>query len=117
PIGWLEQRSWTGRLVTWSWLAVVITLYSTFLGGSYSLRVAHSLQDFLAVTLLVGLAASAAGSFHRERESGVMELLLVSPMTERQIIEGRLRGLWGQFLPSLALMLGVSCYFAYSLPW
>jgi ABC-type transport system involved in multi-copper enzyme maturation permease subunit len=28
PVGWLEQRTWTGRLVTWAWFAIVISLYS-----------------------------------------------------------------------------------------
>jgi hypothetical protein len=41
-----------------------------------------------------------------------MELLLVSPMTEWQIIAGRVRGLWGQFLPAMALLLSVWIYFS-----
>ena len=28
PIGWLEQRTWSGRLVTWGWFAVLISIYS-----------------------------------------------------------------------------------------
>jgi ABC-type Na+ efflux pump permease subunit len=55
---------------------------------------------------------SAAGSFRRERESGVLELLLVSPLGENQIISGRLGGLYGQFLPSFGLLLGVWMYFS-----
>ena len=47
----------------------------------------------------------AASSFRSERETGAMELLLVSPLRERQIIVGRIRGLWGQFLPATALLL------------
>ena len=27
PIGWLERRSWSGRLVVWSWFAIVICVY------------------------------------------------------------------------------------------
>src|SRR5207245_11135246 len=50
-------------------------------------------------------------SFRRERESGVLELLLVSPVGEREIIFGRLRGLWGQFLPAFGLLLAIWCYF------
>jgi ABC-type transport system involved in cytochrome c biogenesis permease component len=54
---------------------------------------------------------SAAGSFRRERETGVLELLLVSPLGENQIISGRLRGLWGQFLPAVSLLLAVWIFF------
>ena len=33
PIGWLGQRTWSGRLVTWGWFAVIISLYSAVLDG------------------------------------------------------------------------------------
>lgn len=112
PIGWLEQRRWTGRLVAWSWFAVVISLYSLALTDSNFIRNFKAFQVFLAWLLVGSIAASAAGSFRRERESGVLELLLVAPLTTNQIIAGRLRGLWGQFLPSMGLLLGVWLYFA-----
>ena len=56
--------------------------------------------------LLLGLslAFSAAGSFQRERQNGALELILVTPLSVGQIIWGRLCGLWGQFLPALAVM-------------
>ncbi len=110
PIGWLEQRSWSGRLVMWGWFAAMVALYCTCLSGSYALHVIFLLQILMAWMLLLGLAASAAGSFQRERESGVMELLLVSPVTEGRIIGGRIRGLWGQFLPAVLLLLAVWLY-------
>ncbi|MGH7972250.1 MAG: hypothetical protein ACREIC_26360, partial [Limisphaerales bacterium] len=50
--------------------------------------------------------------FRRERESGVLELLLVAPLREGQVILGRVRGLWGQFLPSIVLLCGVWLYWA-----
>jgi ABC-type transport system involved in multi-copper enzyme maturation permease subunit len=111
PIGWLEQRTWSGRLVTWSWLAVMVSLYSAMFAGTVTYRAIYNLQEFMAWLLLAGVASSAAGSFQRERETGVMELLLVSPMREGQIIGGRLRGLWGQFLPAVILLFSVWLYF------
>jgi ABC-type Na+ efflux pump permease subunit len=50
---------------------------------------------------------AAASSFRRERETGVLELLLVAPLREWQIIAGRVRGIWVQFLPAVCLLLGV----------
>lgn len=106
PIGWLEQRTWSGRLVTWSWFAVVISIYSAILGNPRLFRTGfHELHVLLAWLLMGSMAVSAAGSFRRERESGVLELLLVAPLTSWQIINGRLRGLWGQFLPSIVLLV------------
>lgn len=113
PIGWLERRSWSGRLVVWSWLAVVICIYSSLFAdvGVFG-RGFHTLQTVLAWLLAGSMAGSAAGSFRRERETGVLELLLVAPLREWQIIGGRVRGLWGQFLPSIILLCGVWLYSA-----
>jgi ABC-type transport system involved in multi-copper enzyme maturation permease subunit len=111
PIGWLEQRCWSGRLVVWSWFAIVICIYSSlFANLSLYQRGFRSLQTFLASLLAGSIALSAAGSFRRERESGVLELLVVSPIREWQIIAGRVRGLWMQFLPAMLLLCVVWLY-------
>ncbi len=117
PIGWLEQRTWSGRLVTWGWFAVMVSLYSVAFTGPGIGRAFQALQNLMAWLLIVSLAASAAGSFRRERETGVLELLLVSPLSETQIIHGRLKGLWGQFLPALVMLLSVWIYFARFFAW
>jgi ABC-type transport system involved in multi-copper enzyme maturation permease subunit len=111
PIGWLEQRTWNGRMVTWGWFAVVVSLFSVILTDRNFFRDFEGWLDCLGWTLAGSLAFTTAGSFRREREAGVMELLLVSPLQEKTIILGRLRGIWGQFLPSMGLMLGLWLYF------
>ena len=111
PIGWLEQRCWSGRLVVWSWLAIVVCVYSSlFTNFSVYHNAFHTLQTFLAMLLALSIALSAAGSFRREHETGVLELLLVAPLREEQIIRGRLRGLWAQFMPAVALLFVVWLY-------
>lgn len=116
PIGWLEQRTWTGRLVTWGWFAVIVSLYSAALTDSNFFRSYSAMHRVVSLFLAMTIAASAAGSFQRERETGVLELLLVSPVGEGAIIAGRVRGLWGQFLPTIVLLLGVWLYFGSILP-
>ena len=111
PIGWLEQRTWSGRLVTWGWFAVIISVYSAALEDRSFFRSFDGTQRTIAWLLAGSLAMSAAGSFRRERENGVLELLLVSPLGEGEIISGRLRGLWGQFLPAFGILLGLWAYF------
>jgi len=113
PIGWLEQRTWTGRLVTWGWFAVIISLYSAVFTDRNFFRGYSEIQRLMAWLLAGSMAMSAAGSFRRERESGVLELLLVSPLGESQIISGRLGGLWGQFLPAFGLLLAIWAYFSH----
>lgn len=122
PIGWLEHRTWNGRLVMWSWMAVVVSIYSYMvLNFDMFMRGFGALQTFLATLLALSMAFSAAGSFRRERETGVLELLLVSPLKEDEIIWGRLRGLYQQFAPALVLLFGVWLYcggfLLRGLPW
>jgi ABC-type transport system involved in multi-copper enzyme maturation permease subunit len=113
PIGWLEQRSWSGRLVVWSWFAIVMCAYSSLFANIQLYHNAFdAVQTLLAAILALSIAVSAAGSFRRERESGVLELLLVAPLRESQIIGGRVRGLWGQFIPASVLLCGVWLYCA-----
>jgi hypothetical protein len=116
PIGWLEHRIWTGRLVTWGWLAVVVSLYSAVFSDRNFIRGYSGLQRSIAWLIAVSMAITAAGSFRRERESGVMELLLVSPIGEERLVWGRLKGLWSQFLPAIVLLFGVWFYFSSLLP-
>jgi hypothetical protein len=72
----------------------------------------YDAQAGLGLLLLLGLTFSATGSFRQELETGAFELLLVTPLRERQIIVGRLRGLWRQFLPAI-LIYGIgSIYLA-----
>ncbi len=111
PIGWLEVRTWSGRLVIWGWFAVMVSVMTIALwdGNLYQIRF-HEIHSFMAWLLVLSIASSAAGSFQRERETGVLELLLVAPLKVKDIINGRLRGLWGQFLPAILLLLGVWIY-------
>jgi ABC-type transport system involved in multi-copper enzyme maturation permease subunit len=107
PVGWLAERTWSSRLVTWGWLAVVIALYSAVLTDQGFYRNYGAMQSGIAWVLAATIGLSAASSFQRERETRVLELLLVSPLRESSIIWGRLRGLWGQFLPAVSVLLGI----------
>ena len=107
PIGWLEQYSWKARLTKWGWcLFVVVT--ECFL--SRNLDDLPAGQLYLGGVLVGGLAFSAAGSFRRELESRVLELLVITPLQEWRILWGRLCGIWTQFLPALLVVLLAASY-------
>lgn len=115
PIGWLEKRSWQGRTTAWVWLAVMISFATGLAHEAASNRRGDVEGLDVLMWLLIGtLALLAAGSFRRERETGALELILVTPLSERQIISGRLRGLWSQFLPSVAVWIAVVIYLSSS---
>jgi len=111
PVGWLAQRRWTGRIVAWAWCAVLMGFYGVTAGDRrLLLEESQRLHVALAGLLMLSLAAVSAASFRRERETGVLELLLVAPLNLWQIIGGRLRGVWRQFLPAMILLGAVWLY-------
>jgi len=107
PVGWLERRTWSGRMITWIWCAVMTLIYCAVSSTAFSNPGFVMVQNFLMYLLICSMSASAAGSFRRERDNGIMELLLVSPIGEWRLIEGRLRVLWMQFAPAFGLLLVV----------
>jgi ABC-type transport system involved in multi-copper enzyme maturation permease subunit len=107
PIGWLQQYSTSARMVKWGWCLIIIVVEIIFSANSDDL---YAAQTALGVLLLLGLTFSATGSFREELETGAFELLLVTPLRERQIIIGRLLGLWQQFLPAI-LVYGAGVIF------
>ena len=114
PIGWLEKRSWSGRITAWIWLAVMIS-FASVLAYSAATRDGMEGYNVLMWLLLGSMAYVAAGSFRRERETGALELILVTPLSERHIVWGRLRGLWSQFLPTFAIWIAVVLYLSSAL--
>jgi ABC-type Na+ efflux pump permease subunit len=117
PVGWLEQRTWSGRLVLWGWTAVVVCIYTGAFNDPRLFGALEGLHLMVAWLLAGSAALCAVGSFRRERETGVLELLLVSPLGERALVWGRLRGLLGQFLPSACFFLSVWAYLRHVFPF
>jgi hypothetical protein len=99
PIGWLQQYSWSDRLTKWGWCLLAVTIECVLVSDE-SLRWLWSGQYGLAQLLMLGLAFTASSSFRQEQQTGALELLLVTPLNERQLIGGRLRGIWSQFFPA-----------------
>ena len=118
PIGWLEQRRWSGRVLAWSWFGVVCSLLLVLVQHQDFFRGGHTGGlIFLAWVMAACLALTSAGSFRRERETGVLELLLVTPLSASRIVFGRLLGLWSQFLPTAILLLALWIFYETGWKW
>ena len=104
PIGWLQQYTWSARLLKWGW-CLGIVLFECMLVTAPSLSNVWDGQYLLASLLILGIAFTASGSFREERQTGAMELLLITPLKARQILRGRIRGVWGQFLPATVVLV------------
>ena len=102
PIGWLQHYSWSGRITKWGWLAALIFAESI---AVTDVRNFADVQPVFVLVLVAGVAFTASASFREERESGALELLLVCPLTVAQLMWGRLRGIWMQYLPAFALLI------------
>jgi ABC-type transport system involved in multi-copper enzyme maturation permease subunit len=104
PIAWLQQYSWRARLVKWGFCLAFIVIECLALTGN--LNKFDSVQEMLLWVLAAACTFVGVNSFLAEKRSGALELILVTPIPVNKIIIGRVRGLWGQFLPA-ALILAV----------
>lgn len=105
PVWWRHSSTWSARVTMWGWLGLaMILLTAAFTGlGTAGTRTHWMLQELL----LVGVAFSASASFRQERDSGAMELLLVTGLEPARMLQGRLLALGVQFGPAVALVWGL----------
>src|SRR5258708_24112268 len=104
PVAWLQEYSWTAGLTKWGWLMVLIFVEFIVLAGTDILN--PPLCQLLATTALgLGVSFSSVRSFRREHEIGVLELLLVTPLSGSQLLRGRLWGICCHYLPAVAVLL------------
>lgn len=104
PIAWLQEYNWTARLTKWGW---AILLFAAQIRMLFEARRYLDYQLQLYALVAFGIAFSAAASFRAERQTGALELLLVTPISAAQIIWGRLQGIWFHFLPPVAILATV----------
>jgi hypothetical protein len=103
PMAWLQEYSWTAQLTKWGWLVVVL-LAELVLLSDFESPDALTWQALVASALALGVAFSAVGSFRREQATGLLELLLVTPLSMRQFLGGRFWGICCHYLPALAVV-------------
>jgi len=117
PIAWLHQRSWQARSLKWGWFLAVAFLGAQLLNDAlvYYWDLPNTIR-LMAVVLLLNLAFTASTSFSQDLAAGTLELLLVSPLSDRLILRGRLRGVAMQYLPALLLLLLVWAAVFFDLP-
>lgn len=104
PIAWLQEYNWTSRLTKWGW---AILLFFAQVKMLFQVRRYVDYQLQLYALVAFGIAFSAAASFRAERQSGALELLLVTPVSAAKLLWGRLQGIWFHFLPPIAILATV----------
>ena len=105
PVWWQHSSTWSARVTTLGWLGLtMLLLTAAYTGLGIGAVQANWVLEKL---LLAGLAFSAAGSFRNERESGALELILVTGLEPGRMLRGRLCALAVQFLPAALLVWGL----------
>jgi ABC-type Na+ efflux pump permease subunit len=105
PVAWLQEYSWTARLTKWGWLYAVLFAELAMLFNSIIFQRPAAYQAAIICAVSLGAAFSAVKSFRAERESGALEVLLVTPLSERHLVRGRLWGLVCHFFPAVAILI------------
>jgi hypothetical protein len=109
PFLWRVARSDRKPKMVWLALAVTSLLcvlcFHWFSGDFWDAGADFFLLVPLGLLLKVWLAAEASRTFSEDRRGGGLELLLTSPLSERQIVRGQLLALWRQFAAPAGVVL------------
>jgi ABC-type transport system involved in multi-copper enzyme maturation permease subunit len=109
PMTWWFSRHWTVRVMSLAVAGLVVALISFTAPGAASL-----IQNYwIGRALSIGLALFAAAGLYRERNSGLMEILLVTPIQPTAILWGRALALVRQWGPAWIAFAGLAGYFDY----
>lgn len=107
PIEWLQQYTWKARIIKWG-LCLLFLLVELYVGSTSfpsDLDQMMRTQTYLLLVLAIAGTITGIGSFRSEKESGALELILITPLNVNQIILGRVIGWWKQFLPAALILL------------
>jgi hypothetical protein len=108
PVLWLACRE--------RWQAAALWIVSLLMAGGFAALFATDLESVswflwssfagvLTLALYLGCASQACRFFVEAKRSGLIELLLATPLTAHQIVQGQWRALLRMFGPPLALCL------------
>jgi len=109
PFLWRVARAGRKRTLVWVTLVVLTGIWwrcphwlsSGFMEPGMDLL----LLVPVGFVLKVWLAAEASRTLSEDRRSGGLELLLTTPLHEREILRGQLAALWRQFAPPVTAVL------------
>jgi hypothetical protein len=109
PVAWLVCRERWQSLGLWTLAILVLGGFASVLIGAAPMEtwIFWNMIGGIFILLLYLWAASQACRFPLEaRRSGLLELLLATPLTERQIVAGQWRALVRMFALPVLLLLG-----------
>ncbi|HTH49649.1 MAG TPA: hypothetical protein VMB21_19200, partial [Candidatus Limnocylindria bacterium] len=118
PVTWLSGRHWLRTWTVWFFLllyAAVFLLLAWHNGGDWwNAGVYLTASILLHLSLKVWVANEAPRQFVDDRSSGALELLLSTPLSVPEILQGRFTALRRQFVGPIIAVLAVDAMFLFS---
>ena len=119
PIVWLMLRDRWQAWLAWIWMLVCVDVVLIILvraSGSGTLYAWNAGSGLL--TLIFYFLASQSGRFLVEaRQNGVLELLLCTPLTPRQIVQGQWRAWVRRFGPPIVVVVIMQSVLSWTTHW
>ena len=107
PFVWLEYRSPASRSARWAVLLGLVCIETLLVSKNPGLSGLIETQTVLLWCLLLMITLKSTTSFQYEKESGAIELILVTPITERKLVSGRLLAVLQYYLP---IIVGLAAF-------
>jgi len=111
PVVWLAARGGTRQTLLLTIIGgtamVVATAWLLSAGATSVTTVLFAVILLVHLTLSVSVASEACHLFAGARDSGAMELLLCTPMTAKEIVEGHVLGLRKMFYKPIAALVAI----------
>jgi ABC-type transport system involved in cytochrome c biogenesis permease component len=108
PLAWLQQSSVWIRVSKLGWCALILLVDSLVVMQAHPWEFFETAQSWLALLLSVHMTLSAVMIFRQAKETGVLELLLVSPLSISKILLHQLSAFWRRFFLPCLLFAGLA---------
>lgn len=99
PFLWLEYREAWSRVARSFVVLAVVAVETLLVCYDPDFNTFLQAQFYMLIALVGAITLKATTSFQYEKESGAVELILVSPITERKLVSGRLDAVFSYYLP------------------
>lgn len=113
PLHWAQQHSTWARLSILAWCGLIMLVNSVILPSARPWEPFEQAQFWLTIGLVVHMTFASVTFLRGPRESGALELMLVSSMGVGPLIRFALAGFWRRFAPPLILLLLLSQVFVW----
>lgn len=107
PLDWLQQQSVWARLSKMGWCGTVLFVDSCVVMTSQPWAYFSAAQLWTSILLSLYMSYAAVLVFREQRDSGVLELLLVTPVSADDIILREVWAFWRRFFAPVALLLAL----------